>query len=561
MARGKGVVAQTETDHMGMPRLLDRPRVTPQDATTRRYDIAAAALCVAVLILALAVGHLHQVGGFGVETDFYGIYAVQAENLMAGRAYTYLNHPPGYPFLLATASVVARDLFMASKIISAIATAFFGWFTYLTFKGLFNPQIALATTMLLLPATFQYSFLAASDIVGAVMIALALWGLLRTPRLTMGTCLLAGLFAGAAYLVRSNALFVAVGAVFSLLVFDPDQESMRDRLARAGLFAFAALLAASPWLVMNWRTNGSPLASAAYLQVATHVYMPDLNAELSAALRERVESPAAAISRLQVAADFNSFVDVVSHDPPVFLRKYLGSVFSYAGRLAVEGLQFPAYVVGPIGLVLMLGDLSRRRLTYLVGCLFGYLPLALVGFHVRYYLFLLPVGFLLVAYAIFRTMPGEYRLFNLRVPVRWLALLIIAAFLSASAYREVSNAIAAEPRYLFEIAEFLRNRSSPGDIIIGRKPHLAYLAGLKDTFPFVHTAEAYLTKARERRARYVVYSAYEAWQWPGLRSLKDPVALPSGLKLIYHHRPSRTLIYEVDSGPSQDRTRPVGGES
>lgn len=534
---------------MGVASLLDRLRGKSQDAMTGRYDIAAASLCIAVLILALGVGHFHQVGTFDVETDFYGAYAVQAKNLVDGRSYTYPHHPPGYPFLLAAASTLVGDLFVAGKIISAGAAAFFCWITYLLFKALFSPRVALGTAIVLLPAVFPFSFLAATDILGAALKSLPLWTLLRRPVLTARACVLAGLFAGMAYLVRYDALFLVPGLGFALLVINLNRESLRPRLAKAGLFVCSALLVVSPWLIVNWRTHGSPFASTGYLLVATHFYMPGQLQHFDAALKE--PASVAAVARLKVATQFHSFFDVVSYDPPGFLRKYLEGLYSNAWRLAIYGLQFPAYLIAPVGLALLLRHLPRRRQTYYCVCLLGYLSLGLVRFQPRYYLFLFPLGFLSVAYLFVEALPTAGPMRNVKVPVGWPLVLIVATFLGMSAYRQTSHAIASEPRYLFELAEFLRNRSSPGEIIIGRKPHLAYLAGLVNTFPFVEGADAYLAEAQERRARYVVYSAYEARLWPGLRSLQDPGAVPIGLTLIYDHPQSRTLIYEVDSRPQE----------
>jgi 4-amino-4-deoxy-L-arabinose transferase-like glycosyltransferase len=520
-----------------------------RDEAIRRHDLAAVALCVVVLISALIVGHLHRIGDFDVETDFYGTYAVQARNLLEGRSYTYPQHPPGYAILLAGTSLLTHDLFVAGKLISAVAVASFAWITYLLFKSLFSSRIALGTVGLLAPAAFPFSFLAASDILGAALKLLPLWALLRHPVLTSKWCLLAGLFAGMAYLVRYDAIFLIISIGFSLLVINLDQVSLQRRLAQAGLFACGAILMASPWLIVNWRMNGSPLANSGYLLVATHFYLPGHLQQFDAALRE--QAPGAAVARLDVASKFHSLVEVVSYDPTKFFGKYFKDLYSNAGRMAIYVLQFPAYLLAPVGLVLLLLDLSPRRLTYLLVCSFGYLSLNLVRFQPRYYLFLFPVAFLSVAYLIFRTMPDRSRLFKVRVPVGWLVLVVASVFLSVSAYRQTSNVIASEPRYLLEIAGFLRDRSSADEKMIARKPHLAYLAGLVNTFAFVYSGDAYLSEAQARGARYLVYSKYDAKLWPGLLSLRDPAAVPPELKLIYEHPASQTLIYEVEIHPRE----------
>lgn len=131
-------------------------------------------------ILALGLGTQHQVGTFGVETDFYGAYEVQARNLLEGIAYTDQHNPPGYSILLAAVTIILGDAFTAAKFISAIAVSGFAGCTYQLIKVLYSPQIALGTTLLLLIALIPYSFIAATDTVGALTIALPLLILLNS---------------------------------------------------------------------------------------------------------------------------------------------------------------------------------------------------------------------------------------------------------------------------------------------------------------------------------------------------------------------------------------------
>lgn len=494
--------------------------------------------CIAILILALLIGHFRQVGNFGVETDFYGAYAKQAENIIAGRPYTYQHNPPGYSLLLAATSFLTGDFFVAGKIISAFATALLGWITYLLLKALFGSRIALASTTLTLIALVPWSFLVATDMVAALLIMLSLWCLLRRPDPTFKACFLTGILAGLAYLVRYQAIFVIVGIAFSLVSIGPQHEKLRRRFLMAGIFLWGALLITSPWLVINWQRNGSPFASTAYLQIAAHFY-----------------HPAGQVWAFREAFDFDSLLDVVLHDPLVLLTKYVRAVLhgNIIG-LTTKTLKFPAYLLAGAGFLLLLRDLCRRRLTLLVVFLLGYLLLGLVAFWMRYYFFLFPILFLLIAYFLFDkyvfTKLGHDPFF--RMPVSWLLLIIIGGYQGLYAYRATSDIITSEPRYLFEIADLLRNRSSSNDIIFALKPHYQYLTGLKSAFPvaqnpreYLETADEYLEKAQKIGARYIIYSDYEAKIWPGLKSLADPKALPHNFKLIYHHKPTNTLIYEV----------------
>jgi 4-amino-4-deoxy-L-arabinose transferase-like glycosyltransferase len=511
--------------------------------TIKRYDITAIVFCIAILSLGLVIGYFHKVGDFGVETDFYGAYAVQAGNILEGRPYTYQYLPPGYSLLLACVSLVTGDFFVAAKIISAFATGIFGWITYVLLRALFHSRIALASTILLLLALIPYSFLVATDIVGAVAIILPLCILLRRPVLTLNACFLSGILSGVAYLVRTNGLFVILGIVFSLLFINLNQETLGKCLVKVGFFICGVLLITSPWFIYNWQTNGSPLASKVYLQIAAHIYQPG--------------GTNSGTTHIQIASKFHSLGEVVLYNPQKFLLTYLtGILKDNILPLLTQSLSFPAYLFCGSGLLLLLvefsrkrEDLSRRRLTFFLVCFFGYLLLGLTGFVLRYYFFLFPFLFLLVTYFLFQryifTALGDVPFF--RIAVSWILVLILAVSQSIIAYRKTSSSIASDPIYLLEIADFLRNRSSPHDIIIARKPHLAYLSGLRREFPLAETADDFLLKAREIGARYIVYSDFDASLWPGLKSLRDPSALPKSFKLIYSHKQSHMLLYKIDN--------------
>lgn len=510
--------------------------------TNHRYDMIAVGFCIITLIFALYIGHFHKIGNFGVETDFYGAYAKQAENILEGRPYTYQHNPPGYMLLLAAVSLFTSDYFVAAKIITAFATALFGWIIYLLFKSLFDHRIALVSTILSILAIIPYSFNAATDIFGALLIILPIWIFLRQSVHTFKMCFLAGVLAGVAYLVRYNAIFVIIGIVFSILFINLYQETIRRRLVRVGLFVCGALLISSPWLIINWIANGSPFASTAYAQIAGHFF-----------------HPAGGLFPMQKAFKFNSILDVVLYDPSMFLWKYLKDVlFWNLVNLTKKGLVFPANLFAGAGILFLIRNLNRRRIAFLVVCFIGYLMLGLVGFGFRYYFFLIPLLYLLPPYFLF-----QRHVFNMlgyihfsKIPISWLIVIIISVFLSMSSYGKIRSNFASEPRHVFDIADLLRSRSSPrdGDIIIELKQHYSYYSGLKGAFPMAQTpdgyrnetANDYIVKARRIGARYIIYSDREARSWPSLKSFSDPKTVPNSLRLIYHHKPTNTLIYEID---------------
>jgi hypothetical protein len=107
-----------------------------------------------------------------------------------------------------------------------------------------------------------------------------------------------------------------------------------------------------------------------------------------------------------------------------------------------------------------------------------------------------------------------------------------------------------------DAAEVLSARAVPGDSIMSLKPHLAYLAKLNmEPIEGLETIEDYVTRARERNVRFIVYSALEESNSEGLRALHDPARMPQEFRVVYEHAPTKTLVYEI--APPSDRHKPV----
>ncbi len=290
-------------------------------------------------------------------------------------------------------------------------------------------------------------------------------------------------------------------------------------------------------------------ASTAYLQVAAHFFHPQDDEFITNVQAMR--------------SHFNSFSEVLLYNPPKLIARYLQDVLFlnipklFLPKSLIDNLSFPVYqlvLAIPLffvitGLFFLLKDtrqkkdrLAQKRIAFLLLNLLGYLLLGLVGFHRRYYLFLFPLVFTLIIYP-FVIFPVKTRLY--RLVFNWLFIIHLVFVLSAAAYIETKLILVSEPKYLLEIADFLKTSSLPNETIIVRKPQLAYLANLKAEFPLATSANEYLDEAKEINASYIVYSDYEATLWKGLESLRNPKILPNKFKLIYTHLPTNTLIYEV----------------
>jgi hypothetical protein len=171
------------------------------------------------------------------------------------------------------------------------------------------------------------------------------------------------------------------------------------------------------------------------------------------------------------------------------------------------------------------------------------MSLGLISFGIRHYFVLIPFTCVLIAYFFLSEkileISGKLKIFI------WFLVTILTLFLIKDSFKETKKLLNSEPKYLLEAANFLKSRSSPDDIIISRKPHIAYLSGLKREFLPEYSAQDYYKKAKEINARYIVYSDLENELWPGLYDFGYPDAVKDFFTLIYEHKPTNTLIYEI----------------
>jgi 4-amino-4-deoxy-L-arabinose transferase-like glycosyltransferase len=503
-----------------------------------------------VLSICAIVCYFHQVGAFGVETDFYGIYAIQAENILSGKPYTYQHNPPAYCLLLALFTYFIDDTFIAGKIISILATSLYTWAVYLIISLFIDKKIALAIVFICVLTIVPYPFLASTDVLGAALILTSIWFFLRKqksldrqPINNYLNYILSGLIAGCAYLTRSNGIFLILGIVASLLIFNPHRQTQKQKLISAAIFIASSILIISPWLIYNWHINGSPFASTARAQIAAHFYHPEGD-KLITSVNEMGEK-------------FKSLTEVIRYDPIALITTYTQDIFFnnlpaiLLPKFLVRDRVFPFYQIIILSTLILIAfgiycllenknnddrELQPKILSFLLINLFGYLILGLVGFNRRYYFFLFPCLSLLLIYPFYRYLLSK------------ITGKIIAGFFLTSiaivACGETYNLLASEPKYLLEMADTLKRKSLPQHTIIVRKPHLAYLAELTPAFPLVNTAEEYLKAAKEIDAKYIVYSDYEATLWQGLKSISNPQTLPREFQLVDRHSPSNTLIYQ-----------------
>ncbi len=424
-----------------------------------------AALLLAAIALPLGLAAERSWLSFGVETDYLGLFVPEAKRLLAGQPLLIAFHLPLYPAALALAWSLLGDWVQAGiavSLLAALATALTTWWLVDRLFGRAGALGALAGLATSAPYLAQAAA-ASSDLfflalhLGACALALA--GV-RGGRDAAWIGL--GLLIGLALLTRTNAL-----PLLLLLVAPCLRQDAGVRRARGVALAFAALaLPISLWLKFAAATGSPPWPTSNHVNLAMTYFATAAH-------------PVSNEAYVSVAGRFGSVWEVLAHDPTRMLAIYLADLLTLA-RDEVPGL-----IAFPLGLLALPGLLflpARRR-----SACAGLLGLVTVGevllvnlktFEARYWLFLLPwlgagLGAMLAEVARILPATGVRRL-GQGIALGAPGLLALA--LAVGAARAELNLGADE---LAEAVPAARALAGPADVLVARKPQLAYYTGAR----------------------------------------------------------------------------------
>jgi hypothetical protein len=138
----------------------------------------------------------------------------------------------------------------------------------------------------------------------------------------------------------------------------------------------------------------------------------------------------------------------------------------------------------------------------------------------------------------------------------WLkaALALIPLALAAAGSLRLQQFVRSQlPVELLDCAPVLRERAHPGDRLIARKPHLAWLGGMESVpFPFANTLADLAAYARKTGARWLLVSWPEVETRPRYYYLLDTTAVVPGLVARKVTAPHPAVLYEI--GPELGAT-------
>jgi tetratricopeptide (TPR) repeat protein len=491
----------------------------------RRAAVVVFLYTIAVLAIALLA---HRTPLYFVETDLVGEYIPAAEALSRGTidASHYSFKGPGYPLLLAIAGrACGGDWFLAARVVSALATgaaAAFAGLLVARFAGLWIALFTLAGLMLN-PTFLRYGVEAGTDAPAAALMLGATWAIV-TSRSPFRVAL-AGLLAGLSIVTRWNAAFlVPVGAL--LLLARP------RRVGALVLYLAFALLPSVAWGGACLWSAGHLLPDRNYLNVAYELYGRDLP-------WDQFEH--------RIGARFHSLLDVLAYDPGHAAGRILWNLAVHFGRDLLDLVPVWLGVLVPPGIVLAARRPSwRPALLHAAACA---VCLAPVFYSARFSLYLLP--FLLAAAGVLlhAVIAACERRFPATARPRHVVAIAGVIALGASGVvmaRDLAARLADSPDEARAAGEWLRGHGLSGQSLMCRKPHAAWFARMEyRPMPMVASIVDLHRRAREARARYLMFSPIEVTQRPELAVLGDSAVKLPGLDPLRYARVGKERFYAI----------------
>ena len=503
------------------------------------------ALAASYFIVMLFVGlRYHLVGDYGVETDFYWSYVPQARHILQGTIPIEDFHGPAYPFVLAAIALFTRDLFHAGVVLSTLSAAAALYFIFQLFKNLFRPDIALVVFLLVAAnATFvQYTYTAGTDMLFMALVTGSTYFFLKDGEHHRRRVVIAALLSAVAYLTRYNGVFVVVAVPAAILLANPFEQLMKERLRTAALFLGVFFLATAPWGMYCLAEKGSFFYSKNYLNIAYEMFA---KGKIGWDQYWSVE-----------AQRFTSLRQVIFADPGLFVATLLRNLFEHAvddlGKLV--GWQTGVFSVSGIVLYVVAERPSARVASYFILALAFFGVLLLVFYGERFSLFLLPVYVALALRTLTWQKLADFRFWK-TIQIGGLAAFVLLIWTGANSYRFNKTNIDSGPQEVVSIAQWFEQavgRSESGKIIISRKPHIAYYLDMQmQLFPYVNTYEELIAEVKKVNASYLYFGLMEAGMRPQFQSLLDPSKAPPELRPLTYTSYPPAVLYKVELRPAQ----------
>lgn len=484
---------------------------------------------VVILIIALST---RVTGNYGVETDFFWLYVPHAKSLLDGEIAIDSFHGPIYPLFLGLFFLVFKDFLISGIVLSAISASTVIYFSYRIISRIADRIIALIVILFLAinPIFIQYSYTSGTDMFFNAIITITIFYFLNNEKLIVRKALTLGLLTGIAYMTRNNAIFLLLTGLLIFFTSGPIQ--VREKILLSLAFYISFILTNLPWNLYCYFVGDTFLNNTNYLNIAFEMYNKgSLNREDFWFGENK----------------FQSFWDVISYNPLVFLKTYLTNIYENFRKDLENFLGWQLGVFFIAGMLFKLRTtINRKQIKYLLFNLSYFLVLAFVFYNERFSLFLIPFYLFFSLFVFLSEDLSLIKLWPKDLVYLIVGVLFIWTFIGSVEYNRIM--INFGPKDLLKIKDRFE-QTFIGDtkelVIASRKPYVAYQLGLKfQIIPMADSTHEFLRKLREKKVDFLYWGNDEITSRKHITFPVDPDSLKMlGLERLFTLEDKSTLYH------------------
>ena len=456
-----------------------------------------------LIMLAISFGY-HKVGDYNVETDFFWTYVPQGQSFLHGEIVIDKYRGPLYPIVLALFSVVFGNYFNAGVFIALLSSALVLFLTFKLVKQIFSSRIALAATLLLAvnKVFIQYTYSAGTDMFFNVIALTAFYYLFAYKDGNKKFLLISAVFTAFAYLTRYNGVFIVVSAFVIVLFFNLYKTTFVKRLIAFGLFTGIFLLLIAPWGFYTKAKTGKAFFNENYQNIAYEYIAKDNNIGWDEFWNVKKN-------------DYSSLKDVILKEPTTFFSKFFSNIFSHLKEDLGALMGWQVGIFSILGLIAMFFKFpDERKLSYLLLNVFFFGILLLIFYTDRFSLFLIPFYAVLAANFFLSDNTSIGKMLNKQPGGFYAIWVILIIWTFAVSVKFNSTNISSGDKNIAKVAKWFKKNIPESErkdqMIVARKPHVAYYLGLKyHEFPYIQSYDSLIALLKERKIKYLYYGAWE----------------------------------------------------
>jgi len=452
--------------------------------------------------------------------------------------------PVGYPLLLKTLFFISNDYLIAARIISLAGGVICLLFTYRIVLALFKDRrLAFLSQLFLFFSLFlQWFFLEGNDTLALSLQLISVYYIMKEQQKD-SDFIMAGVFAGLAYMVRYQSLVLVVITFFWLLYTHKGKES--SSLKNANIYLIFFLIASFPHLYTSWSATGNPFWMSQGKNIWFGIY-GDQNW----------------VSNWQRVPYDISIFSVIMLSPAKFLLNWFRQF-----RHGLELIQpmFPLNFFAIAGLLLSLFKEehgSRKNIVYTVIVISGILVVTSVAFVLdRFLIFAYPFMIIFVLRFIDRIIPEKCNLGrHFQIPMKLLFFIAALSYMAFITWLQYVPSYVHNPYFqanaavtkvlnengmmkeseVFSSSTYFYNSLSP------KKRRFSTLVnyGTPENFSSIETLK---NSIKSTGIKFVIFEERDGYpNYPGLRDLYDPSKAPPSFHLIYRQETyPRMVIYKI----------------